>query len=295
MKRYLIGIPLVLAMLFATNCKNSQGNAVVEEVDADTIILDADQYVRFETTMGNFTIKLYRETPLHRHNMVRQARKGFYDDQLFFGIQKGYKIQCGDVKSKNAKPGQEIGIDEENDTIASEINPWKFYHKRGAVGQASLKQFNFSTSQQFYIITGSKVKTNTLPAQEKIINKRYRQEVKDSITQPHAKDILTWQKYGEKKKISKLNEQLNDQADAIMAKRKSFQYSKEQSDVYAQIGGAPSLDGLYTVFGEIIEGMDVVEEISNLHATGKNGRANPDVKIIKAYVLEDFKETDALK
>lgn len=295
MKRYLIGIPLVLALLFATNCKNNSSSAPVKEVDADTIILDADQYVRFETTMGNFTIKLYRETPLHRHNMVRQARKGFYDDQLFFGIQKGYKIQSGDVKSKNAKPGQEIGVDEENDTIASEVNPWKFYHKRGAVGQASLKQFNFSTSQQFYIITGKKANAQALANQEKVINKRYRQEVKDSITQPHAKDILTWQKYGEKKKISKLNEQLNDQADAIMAKRKSFQYSKEQSDVYAQIGGAPSLDGLYTVFGEIIEGMDVVEEISNLHATGKNGRANPDVKIIKAYVLEDFEETSTQK
>ena len=141
MKRYLIGIPFVLALLLSTNCKNT-GNTPAEEIDADTIILDADQYVRFETTKGNFTIKLYRETPLHRHNMVRLARKGFYDDQLFFGIQKGYKIQCGDVKSKNAKPGQEIGIDDEkgqkSDTIASEINPWKFYHKRGAVGRNKL-------------------------------------------------------------------------------------------------------------------------------------------------------------
>ena len=152
MKRYLIAIPFVLALLFATNCKNNNVAAPEQEIDGDTIILDADQYVRFETTQGNFTIKLYRETPLHRHNMVRQARKGFYDNQLFFGVQKGYKIQAGDIKSKNAKPGQEIGVDEENDTIMSEIDPWKFYHKRGAVGQASYKQFKFSTSQQFYII-----------------------------------------------------------------------------------------------------------------------------------------------
>lgn len=289
MKKYLIGIPLVLALFFATNCKNNGTAAPAEEVDADTIILDADQYVRFETTQGNFTIKLYRETPLHRHNMVRLARKGFYDDQLFFGVQKGYKIQCGDVKSKNAKPGQEIGIDEETDEyrIESEVNPWKFYHKRGAVGQASTVQFKYSTSQQFYIITGSKVKTNTLPAQEKTINKRYRQAVKDSITQPHAKDILTWQKYGEKKKISKLNDQLNDQTDAIMKTRKSFEYSPEQIKQYGEIGGAPNLDGLYTIFGEISEGMEVVEKISQLPATGKNRRPNPDVKIIRAYVLED--------
>ncbi|MBR4843100.1 MAG: peptidylprolyl isomerase [Bacteroidaceae bacterium] len=289
MKKYLIGIPLVMALLFATNCKNGGAPAPVEEVDADTIILDADQYVRFETTKGNFTIKLYRETPLHRHNMVRLARKGYYDDQLFFGIQKGYKIQCGDVKSKNAKPGQEIGIDDDNDEyrIESEVNPWKFYHKRGAVGQASTKQFNYSTSQQFYIITGKKVNSSTLPAQEKVINKRYRQAVKDSLTQPHAKDLLTWQKYDEKKKISKLNEQLNDQADAIMKTRKQFAYSDEQIKQYTTVGGAHTLDGLYTVFGEISEGMDVVEAISQLPATGKNGRPNPDVKIIRAYVLED--------
>ena len=287
MKKYLIGLPLVMALLFATNCKNNGAAAPAEDVDADTIILDADQYVRFETTKGNFTLKLYRETPLHRHNMVRLARKGFYDGQLFFGIQRNYKIQSGDVNSKNAKPGQEIGIDVKDDTIASEVNPWKFYHKRGAVGQASTKQFNYSTSQQFYIITGSKVKTNTLPAQEKIINKRYRQAVNDSITQPHAKDILTWQKYGEKKKISKLNQQLNDQADAIMKTRKEFTYSKEQIKEYGEVGGAPNLDGLYTVFGEVSEGMDVVEAISLMHATGKNGRPEPDVKIIRAYVIEE--------
>ncbi len=288
MKRYLIGISMVMTLFLALGCKNGASNQTVEEVDADTIILDADQYVRFETSKGNFTIKLYRETPLHRHNMVRLARKGFYDGQLFFGIQKGYKIQAGDVNSKNAKPGQEIGIDVKDDTIQSEINPYKFYHKRGAVGQASTSQFRCSTSQQFYIITGKKVKESNLTAQENVINKRYRQALKDTLTQPHAKDILTWQKYGEKKKISKLNQQLNDETDAILAKRRQhFKYNQQQIKEYTTVGGAHTLDGLYTVFGEISEGMDVVEAISNLPAAGKNGRPNPDVKIIRAYVIED--------
>ena len=284
MKRYLIGIPVVLALLFATGCKNTAKNEV-QEIDADTIILDADQYVRFETTMGNFTIKLYRETPLHRHSMVRQARKGIYDGQLFFGVQKGYKIQCGDPTSKNAQPGQPVGINDENDTIASEINPWKFTHKRGAVGQASQRQFNFSTSRQFYIITGKKSNAKTLTAQEKAVNKRYRKEVKDSLTRPYSRQILEWQKYKETKKISKLNDQLDKETDAIMAGRPKFTYSQAQSDEYLTVGGAPSLDGLYTVFGEVTEGMDVIEAISSVHVD-VNYRPAKDVKIIRAYVLE---------
>ena len=287
MKRFLIGIPVVMTLLFATNCNNNGGKTTTQEVDADTIILDADQYVRFETTMGNFTIKLYREAPLHRHNMVRLARKGVYDGQLFFGVQKGYKIQCGDVNSKNAKPGQEIGIDEKEDTIASEVNPWKFYHKRGAVGQASTVQFRYSNSQQFYIVTGKRANNaSILRTQENVINRRYRQAVKDSLTQPHAKDILTWQKYKETKKINKLNSQLNDETDAIMKNRRSFSYTAEQQKEYLEVGGAPSLDGLYTVFGEISEGYDVVEAISNVKIDGKQ-RPVTDVRIIKAYVLED--------
>jgi len=206
---------------------------------------------------------------------------------LFFGVQKGYKIQCGDVKSKNAKPGQEIGIDEKEDTIASEVNPWKFYHKRGAVGQASTVQFKYSNSQQFYIVTGKRANNaSILRTQENVINRRYRQAVKDSLTQPHAKDILTWQKYKENKKISKLNSQLNDETDAIMKNRPSFSYSNEQEKQYMDIGGAPSLDGLYTVFGEITEGYDVVEAISNVKIDGKQ-RPVTDVRIIKAYVLDD--------
>jgi len=290
MKRALVGITLVMAFLFVTNCKNNANNAPVQEVDADTVILDADQYVCFETTQGNFTIKLYREAPLHRHNMVRLARKGVYDGQLFFGIQKGYKIQSGDVNSKNASPSKQIGIDEKEDTIASEIDPWRFYHKRGAVGQASTVQFKFSTSQQFYIVTGKKAKESALTSQENVINKRYRKAVKDSLTQLYAKEIRQWQKEGEKKKISKINDKLEAQTDEIMATRPKFAYSKKQVNEYTTVGGAPSLDGLYTVFGEISQGMDVVEKISNLPATGKNGRPNPDVRIIRAYVIEDTQE-----
>lgn len=71
-----------------------------------------------------------------------------------------------------------------------------------------------------------------------------------------------------------------------MQKRPTFSYSKKQTDQYLNDGGAPTLDGLYTVFGEISEGLDIVEKISNVPIDGRY-RPTTDVRIIKAYVLED--------
>lgn len=280
---------MLLALI--AGCQGKSNQSVTEEIDADTIIVDDDQYVLFETTKGNFIVKLYRETPLHRHNMVKQVRKGIYDGQLFFGVQKNYKVQAGDPKSRGAKPGTVIGIDEENDTIMSEIQPTKFYHKRGAVGQASLKQFSFSTSQQFYIITGTKSNDKTLANQEEKINKRYYKAVKDSLTQPYAKEILEYREKKYTNKISVLNDKLNKETDKIMATRPVFKYSSEQINTYKTIGGAPTLDGFYTVFGEVIEGIEVVEAITQLH-TDKNYRPSPDVKIIKATLIDNPQATN---
>lgn len=291
MKRFFTGISLFMLLALIAGCQGKSNQSVTEEIDADTIIVDDDQYVLFETSKGNFIVKLYRETPLHRHNMVKQVRKGIYDGQLFFGVQKNYKVQAGDPKSRGAKPGTVIGIDEENDTIMSEIQPTKFYHKRGAVGQASLKQFSFSTSQQFYIITGTKSNDKTLANQEEKINKRYYKAVKDSLTQPYAKEILEYREKKYTNKISVLNDKLNKETDKIMATRPVFKYSSEQINTYKTIGGAPTLDGFYTVFGEVIEGIEVVEAITQLH-TDKNYRPSPDVKIIKATLIDNPQATN---
>ena len=58
----------------------------------------------------------------------------------------------------------------------------------------------------------------------------------------------------------------------------------EVREVYRQKGGTPHLDGLYTVFGEVLEGMDVVREIQWVE-TDSNNRPVEDVRIIKATVV----------
>lgn len=286
MRKNLIFLAALMAvMALLPSCNGRGGSPETEVEDADTIIADCDQYVRFETTMGDFVIKLYRGTPLHRHNMVRQVRKGVYDGQLFFGVERKYKIQAGDPKSKNAKPGVALGVDEINDTIPSEINPWKYYHKRGAVGQASLRQVNYSTSQQFYIITGAKVNASSLEGMEKKIQKKWFSVLRDSLAQPYAKEFLEYKEKGYKNKSSVLRDKLTKQAEAVMNERPVFHFSKEQIREYTTIGGAPTLDGYYTVFGEVIEGMNVIDSISMSHVD-KNSRPVPDVKIIRAVLID---------
>ena len=83
-----------------------------------------------------------------------------------------------------------------------------------------------------------------------------------------------------------LNDKLNKETDKIMATRPVFKYSAEQIETYKTVGGAPTLDGFYTVFGEVIEGIEVVEAITQMH-TDKNYRPSPDVKIIKATLIDN--------
>ncbi|HNQ21093.1 MAG TPA: peptidylprolyl isomerase, partial [Bacteroidales bacterium] len=59
--------------------------------------------------------------------------------------------------------------------------------------------------------------------------------------------------------------------------QRGFKFTDEQKQIYSTIGGSPHLDGQYTVFGEVISGMDVVDKIASL-PTDRNNRPLQDVK-----------------
>lgn len=70
-----------------------------------------------------------------------------------------------------------------------------------------------------------------------------------------------------------------------LQKRMKREISAEQRDVYTTIGGTPFLDGEYTVFGEVIEGMEVVDKIAAVKCD-KNDRPLEDVRIEKVIVIK---------
>ena len=260
-----------LVLLFAVTlllgaCQNSPKGALpTEPEDTDTIIVDADQYLLMETSEGNLTLKLYRETPLHRHNFVKLACKGYYDNQQFFRIQNNFTVQAGDPKSKGATRETPLGENDVDYTIPEEIQPEKFYHKRGALAMASYYKMEKSSGGQFYFVTGFKYSDTKLFNAEDKYNKELRKEVFDSITHtsPYVEQLQEYAKDQKRNmpKIRELKKKISADTDKVMATRKQFHYSKEQKQLYTTIGGAADLDGYYTVFGEIIEGLDVLTKI----------------------------------
>ena len=256
---------LSMALLLGA-CQNMKKETTpVEPEDTDTVIVDADQYLLMETSEGNLTIKLYRETPLHRHNFVKLARKGYYDNQQFFRIQNNFTVQAGDPKSKGATRETPLGENDVDYTIPEEIQPEKFIHKRGALAMASYYKMEKSSGGHFYFVTGFKYSDNKLFNAEDKYNKELRKEVFDSITHtsPYAEQLQEYAKDQKRNmpKIRELKKKITADTDKAMANRKQFHYTREQKELYKTTGGAADLDGYYTVFGEIVEGLDVLTKI----------------------------------
>ena len=113
--------------------------------------------VIIKTSLGDITVRLYDETPLHRDNFVKLAREGYYDGTLFHRVIKDFMIQGGDPDSKGAPSGKQLGIGGPDYTIEAEIKPTLF-HKRGALAAArqgdEVNPERRSSGSQFYIVWG---------------------------------------------------------------------------------------------------------------------------------------------
>lgn len=288
MKKFSGFLMPLLALLLLAGCggKGKQDGVIA---NLNTHVPDSDQYVLVETSKGNFKIKLYKDTPKHRANFVNLVMNGFYDGQLFFRIMKDFMIQAGDPHSKEAKAGELLGEGEVNYKIPAEPMPAKYYHKRGALSMASVNPMRESSGCQFYIITGKTVDESALKKQEDKINEGVRKLVYEDLQVPYKEKIA--QLYNESQKDRSKKAQLDDmihmfsdKADSVM-KDRTFSYSDEQKKEYETVGGAAHLDGFYTVFGEVVEGMDVVEAISKLPIDVRN-RPTEDVVIKKMTLVQ---------
>lgn len=269
--------------------KPAEKASLIKELNVNSP--DCDQYVVLSTNMGDITVKLYRETPGHRKNFINLVMNGFYDGQLFYRVKKNLLIQTGDYTSRTNPDGADLGVTDVEYTVPSEIDASVRYHKRGAVAAASFNKGDYSSGAHFYIVTGKPATENELKLSEREITDEFVAKKFKELQQPYRQQIQRLNnaaKHDAKKKeeLSKLVGQLKAEARAS-AKGNEFKYSAKQRKEYMTTGGLPHLDAFYTVFGEVVEGMDVVDKISAVDATSK-GRPRQHVKIDKATILDSY-------
>ena len=242
--------------------------------------------VKLETTMGNITVALYNETPKHRDNFIKLVKEGVYDSTLFHRVIKQFMIQAGDPDSKNASDTAMLGSGDVGYTIPAEFNP-KFFHKKGVLAAArqgdDVNPEKASSGCQFYIVTGRKFTEPQLLGMENKINEQREEALFDSLARQHMKEIYKMRKAGDNAGLLELQYTLEAQARELADKEEKFRFTPEQIKAYSTVGGAPHLDGSYTVFGEVTEGMEVVENIE-IAKTNRADRPVENIRILKASI-----------
>ena len=243
--------------------------------------------VELETTLGNIVVELYNETPQHRDNFIKLVKSGYYDGVLFHRVIKDFMIQTGDGNSKTADAETPLGDGDPGYTIPAEFVYPKYFHKRGALAAArtgdQVNPERRSSGSQFYIVTGKIYSSDDLNMMTQRLTDVKKQDIFRRLVTENQSKVQELQKNQDNAGLQELQNQLIQQTEAEAAQN-PIKFTDEQIDAYTSVGGTPHLDGQYTVFGEVIHGMDVVDKIQNT-TTGRMDRPTVDIKIVKARVL----------
>ena len=257
-----------------------QDNQMTTQPDSNSVVVD------ITTSLGDIKVLLYGDTPKHRDNSVKLVNEGFYNGVLFHRVINEFMIQAGDPESKNAPAGKMLGSGDPGYTLEAEFVYPKHFHKRGALAAArtgdDMNPERRSSGSQFYIVTGKAYNESQLAQMEKQMAMMQKQEIFNKLVEEHRDSVMAMRRNRDQAGLQKLQEELVAITEQKAAENPA-KMTPEQRQAYSTIGGTPHLDGSYTVFGEVIEGMDVVDKIQNVE-TGAADRPVEDVKIIKMSI-----------
>lgn len=248
-----------------------------------------ETHLLIETSKGNIIVKLYNETPQHRDNFIKLSREGFYEGTLFHRVIKNFMIQGGDPESKGAPAGKMLGTGDTGYTLPAEFVYPKYFHKKGVLSAArqgdEVNPERRSSGCQFYIVTGQVYTESQIVGMENQLNQMKLKTAFDTLARQHMKEIYKMRKSNDISGLQALQDQLIAEAQAQVAGEAPFKFTPEQIEAYTTIGGTPHLDNQYTVFGEVTEGMEVVDIIQQVK-TNRADRPDEDVIIRKITVQE---------
>jgi cyclophilin family peptidyl-prolyl cis-trans isomerase len=269
MKLFLTKTLLLFNILCLISCNSPRGN------NNTTISL--------KTSLGEIKIKLYDSTSVHRDNFTRLINSGFYDGISFHRVIKDFMIQAGDPATKSVSL-KNLPDSLKTYTIPAEFNS-QYFHKKGAL--AAARQGNDvnpemrSSGTQFYIVQGVKLSDDELNTAEQRINSNIKQSRFSYFIKQSSDSVRS---AGSVMTDAQIQEIASVKMFQFLTTYKDYKISEEQRNVYKTIGGTPRLDGSYTVFGEVIEGLDVIDKIAEVQ-TDSNDKPLNDIKIIKIKII----------
>jgi peptidyl-prolyl cis-trans isomerase B (cyclophilin B) len=244
---YILGSAFLLTLASASGCSENVPEAskgersiAVNDPEPATQPQSITKYrnvkVKITTPMGDMIAELYDSTPKHRDNFIKLAQEGYYNDLLFHRIIKNFMIQGGDPDSRGAAPGMRLGSGGPDYKVDAEIVD-TLVHLKGALAAARQGDAVNPRKQS----SGSQFYiVQGTPVQEQM--------------------------------LLGLENRRNARRDSSSL----FKYSEAQIEAYKTLGGTPHLDGDYTVFGRIVEGLDVIDKIAAVE-TGQGDRPTEDV------------------
>lgn len=248
-----------------------------------------ETHVSIETDLGTIIVKLYNETPLHRDNFIKLVKDKTYNGLLFHRVIKDFMVQGGDVTSKDAPINKSLGGGDLGYTVPSEFVYPKYFHKKGALCAArtgdEVNPKKASSASQFYLVTGKKYTEAELNKLQKQMEVRLTQTIFNRIQEENRDKIKAAYRSGDRDELAIIRETLIAKAELEAEKRKDeTAFTPEQIEAYKTIGGVPFLDKEYTVYGEITEGLDVLDKIEAV-STNKSDRPLTNISIKQVELI----------
>ncbi len=247
---------------------------------------EGEYIVEITTNVGTMKMRLYNDTPIHRNFFLSQVRKGYFDGSLFGRVIPGFVVQGGSEDSKGAAPGVLVGHGRSAMLLAPEFN-LNHIPKKGAVAMPrqpdNVNPKQQSDASQFFIVQGRKYSDKELKAMELQKNAPTKKRAMATYYTPYKAEFDSLKTH-DPEAFNNRVDILNHQVDSMIRRQKDhLLYLPEEKEAYTTIGGSPHLRGDYTIFGEIIEGLEVIDIIANLE-TDRNNRPYNDV-VMKLRVI----------
>lgn len=252
---------------------------------------DTDSIIVIKTKYGDMKAILYEETPLHKENFLKLANDGFYDSLIFHRVIRGFMIQGGDPDSKNANPGAALGSGGPGYTIPAEFNP-KLFHKKGALSAArkgdQVNPNKESSGSQFYIVQGQVSSAEQLTTDmNKLASSigKYLEVTSDTNLRNQLIQLYQTDPNGYLNQLIGLKSTIESELNTSFDRN----YPNDRLDAYTTVGGAQHLDDAYTVFGQIVEGLDIIDKIA---AERTDPRDRPLSDIHMVISIEEVSKSD---